>query len=96
MKLNKTTPIPIQLLPRPNRLDVAYDAIDELHSAISEGRLDILSEFQNRTELLNWLRDVIYTAQETIIELEKAETQPEPMLRVISNDPPFIVLERVD
>jgi hypothetical protein len=94
MNLNKATQI--QLLPRTNRLDVAYEAIDELHSTISEGSIENLSEFQSRSELLSWLRDVIYTAQETIEELENTEGQSRSMLRVISNDPKLIVLERAD
>lgn len=96
MNLNKATQTQIQLLPRTNRLDVAYEAIDELHSAISDGSIETLSEFQSRAELLNWLRDVIYTAQETIEELESTECQPGSLLRVISNDPKLIVLERAD
>lgn len=96
MNLNKATQTQIQLLPRTNRLDVAYEAIDELHSAISDGSIENMSEFQSRSELLNWLRDVIYTAQETIEELENTESHPGSMLRVISNDPKLIVLERAD
>ena len=97
MNLNKVTrtQTQIQLLPRTNRIDVAYETIDDLHSAICEGgSVDNLSDFQSRAELLNWLRDVIYTAQETITELESTDEQSGSMLRVISNDSKIIVLER--
>jgi hypothetical protein len=99
MNLNKATrtQAQIQLLPRTNRIDVAYETIDDLHSAICEsGSVDNVSDFQSRAELLNWLRDVIYTAQETITELESNEEKPGSMLRVISNDSKLIVLERAD
>ena len=98
MNLNNATQTQtqIQLLPRSSRLDVAYETIDELHSAICEGTIENLSDFQSRTELLNWLRDVIYTAQETIAELESTDEQASTMLRVASNDPKIIVLERAD
>jgi len=98
MNLNNATQTQtqIQLLPRNNRLDVAYEAIDELHSAISEGSVENVSDFQSRAELLNWLRDVIYTAQETIAEIESTDTEPSSMLRVISNDSKLIILERAD
>ena len=96
MNLNNTPQTQIQLLPRANRLDVAYEAIDELHTAISEGNTERFEEFQSRAELLNWLRDVIYTAQETITELESDQDQPCTMLRVVSNESKMIVLERAD
>lgn len=96
MNLNQTRQTQIQLLPRHNRLDVAYEAIDELHTAISEGNIENLNGIQSRAELVNWLRDVIYTAQETIMEIEGEAVQPCPMLRVVSNDEKLIVLERAD
>jgi hypothetical protein len=95
MNLNQTPQTQIQLLPRNNRLDVAYETIDELHTAISEGQLDNLQGFDSRLDLLNWLRDVIYTAQETIEELES--NQPSVAhLRVVSNTNNLIVLEKAD
>ena len=96
MNLNKVTQTQIQLLPRTNRLDVAYEAIDELHSAICEGNVETLNDFQSRAELLNWLRDVIYTAQESIEELENSQEEQGALLRVISNDSKLIVLERAN
>ena len=96
MNLNNATQTQIQLLPRANRLDVAYETIDELHSAICDGTIENLSDFQSRAELLSWLRDVIYTAQETIAELEGTEEPAGSMLCVTSNDPKLIILERAD
>lgn len=97
MNLNKTQKVQLQLLPRNNRLDVAYEAIDELHTAISEGNIETVSDIQSRAELVKWLRDVIYTAQETIMEIESTDRQDHHSeLRVVSNDSKIIVLERAD
>ncbi len=96
MNLNQTPQTQIQLLPRNSRLDVAYETIDELHTAISEGNLDNLDGFANRLELMNWLRDVIYTAQETIDELESNQPEGGNILRVASNNDKLIVLEKAD
>jgi|GEM_PF-790324 len=75
----------IFLLSRNDRLDVAYETIDELHNAISEGNLEELKGFENREELLNWLRDIIYTAQETIEELDTSHQQTlKPKLVLVS------------
>lgn len=96
MNLNQTPQMQIQLLPRDTRLDVAYETIDELHTAISEGQLDNLQGFESRLDLLNWLRDVVYTAQETIDELESTQPKSGSLLRVVSNDKKLIVLEKAD
>jgi len=96
MNLNQTPQAQIQLLPRNSRLDVAYETIDELHTAISEGNLDNLDGFASRLELMNWLRDVIYTAQETIDELESTQPTTGNILRVASTNDKLIVLEKAD
>lgn len=96
MNLNQTPQNQIQLLPRNNRLDVAFEALDELHTAISEGNIDNFEGFASRMELMNWLRDVIYTAQETIDELESTQPDGGNMLRVASTDNKLIVLEKAD
>lgn len=96
MNLNNTQQTQLQLLPRDNRLDIAFETIDELHTAISEGNIEAISDIQNRAELVKWLRDVIYTAQETIMELESDHEESDFSLRVVSNDSKLIVLERAD
>lgn len=94
MNLNNTEQTQLQLLPRNTRLDVVFETIDELHTAISEGNMESIGDLQSRAELVKWLRDVIYTAQETIIELENDTTASN--LRVASNDSKLIVLERAE
>lgn len=63
-----------------NSLSEVYEALDKLHSAASDGQLGQITKL-NKRELLAWLKDVIYTAQETIEELSESE-QP-VMLRIV-------------
>ncbi len=52
------------------RMDELYNVLDELHSAASE---DELHTFTSMTEhdVVDFLRDLIYTAQQTIEEIEQ-------------------------
>ena len=51
-------------------LAAVYEAFDDLHDAVSEGQMTELTPLEKR-ELLGWLRELVYTAQETIEEIEK-------------------------
>lgn len=59
----------LQLLYNDARLSALFDALDELHSAASDGNLHDVTPLTN-AEMIAWLRDVMYTAQETIEEIE--------------------------
>lgn len=70
-----------------NNLAELFEALDELHSAASDGQLNTVTTM-NKRELVALLKDVIYTAQETIQELNKRDTRREevrrePVLRVV-------------
>lgn len=72
-----------------NHLDDVLDFIDMLHSVASDGSLPDFAEM-DEGEMMNVLRDIIYTAQETIIELEtsranKRQTRQrqQPVLRIV-------------
>jgi hypothetical protein len=58
------------------------DVLDQLHSAASEGYLDKLTTM-NKAELLELLRDVIYTAQETVAEVEGDAQREAAFLRLL-------------
>jgi len=60
----------LQLLYNEVRLAALYDALDELHGAASEGVLSTTTTLSN-VELMGWLREIVYTAQETIAEMDK-------------------------
>ena len=53
------------------------DLLDQLHTAASEGRTS------RSNEIKGLLRDVIYTAQETLAEIENHE----PHLRILKKPP---------
>lgn len=72
-----------------NHLEDALDLIDMLHSVASDSNLPDLTGM-GEAEMMNVLRDIIYTAQETIIELETSQTtkrqtrqRKQPVLRIL-------------
>jgi hypothetical protein len=60
----------LQLLYNDARLATLYQALDELHTAASDGDMHVLTTL-TRDEMVGWLRDLVYTAEETIAEIEK-------------------------
>jgi hypothetical protein len=70
--MNPTTSISneLQLRYADDQLNSLYAVLDELHDAASEGQLGAMTTIQPN-ELVGLLRDLIYTAQETISEIER-------------------------
>lgn len=64
------------------RLNEVLDVLDELHEAVSEGNMTSFTDV-NAGELENWLRDLVYTAQETLQEIQKTKMQRKPALRIV-------------
>jgi hypothetical protein len=60
----------LQLLYNDARLVALFQAVDELHTAASDGEIQALTTL-SRDEMVGWLRDLVYTAEETIAEIEK-------------------------
>jgi len=57
--------------------------LDELHSAASEGQLQAVTPLSDE-ELVGWLQEMIYTANETLVEMEQRKTQQAaPHLRLV-------------
>jgi len=71
-----------QLMVNDVRLAHLFEALDELHSAASEGQLQKLTAL-NDVELVGWLRDFVYTAQETIAEIEGRENTRPANLKLV-------------
>jgi hypothetical protein len=66
-----------------NGLAMVHEALDDLHNAASEGEIELVTTLDNR-ELVNWLRELVFTAQETIVEIEKRSAyRQEPYLRLV-------------
>ncbi len=77
------TPQPsLQLLYNESRLSTLLDALDELHSAASDGNIRAVTSLTN-AELIGMLRDIIYTAQETMEEIEANNSQREVGLSLV-------------
>ena len=72
-----------------NHVEEILDFIDMLHTVVSDGDLPDFAGM-DEAEMMNVLRDIIYTAQETIIELETSRTvnrhtrqRKQPVLRIV-------------
>jgi len=73
----------LSVLRMDHTLSDVYEALDQLHSAVTDGSLNQVSKL-NKRELESLLRDLIYTAQETIEEIGKSDMWQEPtMLRIV-------------
>jgi hypothetical protein len=51
------------------RFESIFNALDRLHDAASNGKLNEVTNLSN-AEVVGWLRDIAYTAEETMRELE--------------------------
>ncbi len=72
----------LQLLYNDVRLGDLFQVLDDLHTAASDGRLQSVTTLTN-DEVMSWLNELAYTAQETIVELRKAENTPVSCLRLV-------------
>lgn len=81
-----TTTSDIKTLYTDERLNEALDLIDTLHSAASDDSLGSITT-QSKRELVGMLRELIYTAQETIAEIEKqGKASGKPILQLIATE----------
>jgi len=64
------------------RMAAVFEVFDDLHTAASEGQLEALTSLNNR-ELVGWLRELMFTAQETISEIEQGRLLREPVIRLV-------------
>jgi hypothetical protein len=72
----------IQLLYTEARLVALLQTLDELHSAASEDRLNTMTTV-SKVELVGWLNELVYTAQETIAEIEGRGGSEKPALSLV-------------
>lgn len=64
----------LQLLYNTSRLSDLLEALDELHSAASDSNLRAVTPLSN-AEMMSWLTEVIYTAHETMNEIESKNAE---------------------
>lgn len=72
----------LQLLYNDARLGNLLVALDELHSAASEGHLGEITTL-NDAEVVGWLYELMYTARETMEEIERHHEEREPELNLV-------------
>jgi len=58
------------------RFEQIFATLDELHDAASSGKLSEVTNLPT-DEVIGWLRDIAYTARETIREIEDPSDQGE-------------------
>jgi hypothetical protein len=80
--MGPTLQLNFQLLYNEARIGTLLDTLDELHTAASEGRLRQITTVSD-AELVGWLYELIYTAQETMAEIESHHEQCEPELTLV-------------
>jgi hypothetical protein len=80
--MGPTLQVNLQLLYNDGRLGTLLDMLDELHTAAAEGRLRQITTVSD-AELMGWLYELIYTAQETMAEIESHHEQREPELLLV-------------
>ncbi|MBE2182273.1 MAG: hypothetical protein IAE89_02495 [Anaerolineae bacterium] len=73
----------LQLLFNDARMGSLMDTLDELHSAASEGRLQQVTTLTN-AELIGWLYELVYTATETMAEIQRAEVRGDTTLHIVA------------
>ncbi len=64
-------------------LDLAYELLDELHSAICADRWRRRADCESAAQLVSWLKEVSYIAQESVKELEAQRARRSPELRIL-------------
>lgn len=87
MSQNRTVNQEVHRMLEQHGLDNVLSYIDALHSAASDGDAQQLTGL-DEVEMVNVLRDLIYTAQETITEIEvarakKQRRRPQTRLRIL-------------
>lgn len=73
----------LQMLFNDARMGNLMDTLDELHSAASEGRLQEVSTLTN-AEMIGWLYELVYTATETMAEIQRSEVQGDTTLHIVA------------
>ena len=72
-----------QIVQNDTRLAGLFHSLDELHTAASEGQLPMVTPLTN-AELVGWLQELIYTAEETIAEINHQDVKANlPQLRIV-------------
>jgi len=72
-----------QIVHNDTRLAGLFQSLDELHTAASEGHLQMVTPLTD-AELVGWLQELIYTAEETIAEINHDDPKMNlPQLRIV-------------
>lgn len=59
----------LTLMYNPSRLGDVLDALDDVHTAVSDGTLTQTATI-TRSDLREWLQEIIYLASQTLVEMD--------------------------
>ncbi|MCY4073734.1 MAG: hypothetical protein OXG60_20770 [Chloroflexi bacterium] len=94
--MSDNKPEQVQDLESARPLHLAYELLDELHSAICEDRWRRHMDFESAAQLISWLKEVSYIAQESINELEENRARRKPELRILEKPVLAVPEERAE
>ena len=75
--MQPTSQVNLKLLHNPARLAHLMDSLDEIHTAASEGTLGEIAAV-SEADLRGWLLEIIYLAEETLVEMDAQQEEREP------------------
>ena len=82
MSRNTVPQLHILQHPESSQHEMVLELLDQVHTAVSDRDLTVVTSM-SKQELVRYLQDVIYTAQETIDELHRQQDEEVSFLRVV-------------
>ena len=82
MSRNTVPQLHILQHPASSQHEMVLELLDQVHTAVSDRDLAVVTSM-SKQELVRYLQDVIYTAQETIDELHRQQDEEVSFLRVV-------------
>ena len=59
-----------------------FEQLDQLHTAVSEGQPHTLTTL-DKQDVVGWLQELIFTAEETVKEMERRSAETKPIIRLL-------------
>jgi hypothetical protein len=59
-----------------------FEQLDQLHTVVSEGQLHTLTTL-DKQDVVGWLQELIFTAEETVKEMENCSAEPKPIIQLL-------------
>ena len=80
--MTQKTETRVIVLFKDNFLVDLHEKLDQLHTAVSEGRLHSLTTLTEQ-EVLEWLQDLSFTVEETVHEITRKHECPNNVIKLL-------------